>query len=171
MPIEVVLGDITELKVDAIVNAANSALLGGGGVDGAIHDAAGPELLAACKQLRAGDYPDGLPTGEAVVTPGFRLPAQWVVHTVGPIYASDSAPAAQLAAAYRSSCEAALAVGAKSIAFPAISAGIFGYPKREAAEIAIATCREYEAKFERIVLCQFSQDAFNLYEGLLGHSS
>lgn len=159
MAIELLQADITTLQVDAIVNAANSSLLGGGGVDGAIHRAAGPELLAACRDLRATSLSSGLPTGAAVATPGFELPASWVVHTVGPIYASDPRPAQSLAAAYRSSFRVAADIGARTIALPAVSAGVYGYPLNQAAEIAVKVAREFEAQFDRIIFALFSTDA------------
>jgi O-acetyl-ADP-ribose deacetylase len=137
----VVTGDITTQDVDAIVNAANSSLLGGGGVDGAIHRAGGPEILAACRRIRAEELPGGLPTGEAVATTGGRLPARHVIHTVGPVYAVDPDPPASLAACHRSSLRVAAALGVRTIAFPAISTGVYGYPLDEAAPIAIAAVR------------------------------
>ncbi len=146
--IEVIQGDITRLAVDAIVNAANSSLLGGGGVDGAIHRAAGPELLEACRPL------GGCPTGEARITPGFRLPAKWVIHTVGPVWQGGrSGEPELLARAYRNSLRLALAQGVRTVAFPAISTGVYGYPKEEAARIAVWVMREFEGRFERIVAC------------------
>ncbi|NMC72485.1 MAG: O-acetyl-ADP-ribose deacetylase, partial [Myxococcales bacterium] len=123
---ELVVGDITKLDVDAIVNAANSSLLGGGGVDGAIHRAAGPELLAECREVRRTRYPDGLPTGQAVLTGGHRLKARHVIHTVGPVYRSVPNPAELLADAYRNSLQLAEEHGLRSIAFPAISTGVYG---------------------------------------------
>lgn len=149
-------GDITTLTVDAIVNAANSSLLGGGGVDGAIHRAAGPELTAWCATL------GGCPTGEARITPGFRLPARHVIHTVGPVWhGGHHGEAEALAACYRNSIRLAEAKGLSSIAFPAISCGVYGYPLAEAARIALATCRaalEDEAGgLEEIVLVAFDQ--------------
>lgn len=131
-------GDITRQAVDVVVNAANEGLLGGGGVDGDIHRAAGPELLAVCRPL------DGCPTGEAKVTPGFRLPARYVIHTVGPVWRGGTHGEARLlASAYRRSLEEAVAVKARVVAFPAISTGVYGYPAREAAHIAVATVLDF----------------------------
>ncbi len=134
MKLRVEKGDITKIAVDAIVNAANSALSGGGGVDGAIHRAAGPELLAACRQLGR------CPTGEARITPGFKLPARFVIHAVGPVWrGGDAGEAEQLASAYRASLELARAHDCKSVAFPAISCGAYGYPIDDACELAVRT--------------------------------
>jgi O-acetyl-ADP-ribose deacetylase (regulator of RNase III) len=139
--IEAVQGDITTQDVDVVVNAANSSLLGGGGVDGAIHAAAGPELLAACRELRRTTYPDGLPPGDAVATPGFRLPARWVVHTVGPnLHAGQDDPTV-LASCFTRSLEIAVEVGARSIAFPAVSAGVYGWDVAEVARIGVGAAR------------------------------
>jgi len=138
------LGDITRADVDAIVNAANESLLGGGGVDGAIHRAAGPKLLDACRSLPEVSRGVRCPTGEARITPGFDLPARWVIHTVGPIYAVHGDPATALRSAHRSSLKLAAEHGCWSVALPAISCGVYGYPLREAAEIAIDACREFE---------------------------
>ncbi|GAA2039656.1 O-acetyl-ADP-ribose deacetylase [Agromyces tropicus] len=141
--IELVTGDLTLERVDAIVNAANSSLLGGGGVDGAIHRAGGPEILAACRRLRETTLPDGLPTGEAVATTAGRLAARWVVHTVGPVWPGAGAEAvrrrALLVGAYRNSLAVAAGLGAASVALPAVSAGIYGWPADDAAEVAIGT--------------------------------
>ena len=156
--IEVLKCDITTLDVDAIVNAANSSLLGGGGVDGAIHRAAGPELKDYCRGL------GGCPTGEARISPGFRLPARWVIHTVGPVWhGGDQGEAALLERCYRNSFELALEHGVKSIAFPAISTGVYGFPKARAAAIAVRVMKEYEPRFERIVACCFSDEDVRLY--------
>jgi O-acetyl-ADP-ribose deacetylase (regulator of RNase III) len=140
--LEAVRGDITRQDVDAIVNAANSSLLGGGGVDGAIHRAAGPELLAACRRIRAERLPDGLPAGDAVATPGFRLAARHVIHTVGPVWSASDDRTPVLASAYRRSVEEAAALGIRSVAFPAISAGVYGWPVDDAARVAVASVRE-----------------------------
>ena len=141
MRIEAVVGDITTEKVDAIVNAANSTLLGGGGVDGAIHRAAGPRLLDACQKVRDTELPDGLPVGCAVATPGFDLPAAWVIHTVGPnLHAGEDDPAL-LHACFDSSLELAIQLGCAGIALPAVSAGVYGWPIAQVAEIAVAAAR------------------------------
>jgi len=160
--IEVIQQDITRLEVDAIVNAANVSLLGGGGVDGAIHRAAGPELLAYCRGL------GGCPTGQARITPGFALPANWVIHTVGPVWQGGGLGEAKLLeSCYRNSFTLALEQGARSIAFPAISTGVYGYPKDQAAEIGISLMREFDACFDRIIACCFSAEDVDLYRSVL----
>ncbi|HWE42428.1 MAG TPA: O-acetyl-ADP-ribose deacetylase [Gemmatimonadaceae bacterium] len=161
--IEVVRADITTLEVDAIVNAANSALAGGGGVDGAIHLAAGPGLLAATRVFGR------CATGEAVITPGFRLRARYVIHAVGPVWHGGKEQEDELLAqAYESSFERAQAAGdIASIAFPAISTGVYGFPKGRAARIAVAAMREWEPAFERIVACLFDDEAVALYRGAI----
>lgn len=161
--IEIVKGDITTLDVDAIVNAANNTLLGGGGVDGAIHRAAGLQLIEACRPL------NGCETGDAKITPGFNLPANYVIHTVGPIWkGGDEHEARLLASCYRRSFEVALAPGdIKTIAFPGISTGVYGYPKEQAADIAINVMKAFENKFETIIACVFSQDDSKCYRSKL----
>ena len=163
--LEVVLGDITRLNGDAIVNAANSSLAGGGGVDGAIHRAAGPQLVRASRALAP------CPPGEVRVTEGFDLPARWVIHAVGPVWRGGAQGEAEtLASAYRNALRAGARHGARSIAFPAISTGIYGYPLREAAEIAVATVREETPQLsviERVVFCVFSAEAEDAYRTLL----
>jgi len=165
--LHIIQGDITRAEVDAIVNAANSSLLGGGGVDGAIHRAAGPGLLDACKKIKA--TADGIrcPVGEARITPGFNLPAKYVIHTVGPRYGIDKAPEKLLRSAYRNSLELALANNCKSIAFPAISCGAYGYPMKEAAEIAISTCMDPKYEGLQIYFYLFTKDAFDLWMDVL----
>lgn len=140
--IEIVRGDITTQQVGAIVNAANSSLLGGGGVDGAIHRAGGPDILAACTELRAGRLAGGLPTGDAVATTAGRLAAEYVIHTVGPVYSTTADRSSLLESAYRSSLAVAAALGVTTVAFPAISAGVYGWPMSDAARIAVRTVRQ-----------------------------
>ncbi len=157
--IRVVQADISQLAVDAVVNAANSSLLGGGGVDGAIHRAAGPELLEACREL------GGCPTGDAKATPGFRLPARWVIHAVGPRYRDGNhGEAERLASCYRRALEVADELGVASIAFPAISTGIYGYPREEAAAIAVSTLRSAPTQVELAKLVAFDDATLALYE-------
>ena len=166
MRLSVVVADITTLEVDAIVNAANESLLGGGGVDGAIHRAAGPELLAECRTL------GGCPTGEARITKGYRLPARQVIHTVGPVWrGGEQGEDELLASAYRSSLELAVKAGAKTLAFPAISTGVYGFPPDRAAEIAVGTViafgRKHPDAVEQIVFCCFSEPSAALHRAAL----
>jgi O-acetyl-ADP-ribose deacetylase (regulator of RNase III) len=142
MQITLVRGDITEQQVDAIVNAANSSLMGGGGVDGAIHRRGGPEILAACRELRATTHERGLPTGQAVATTAGRLPARWVIHTVGPVYSKTEDRSELLASCYKESLRVAAELGARTVAFPAVSAGIYGWPAADAARIAVGTVHQ-----------------------------
>jgi len=144
MLIEAVLGDITTQDVDVVVNAANSSLLGGGGVDGAIHAAAGPELLAACGEVRRTALPDGLPVGDAVATPGFRLPARWVIHTVGPNMHRGQSDPVLLSSCFSRPLELAVGLGATSVAFPAVSAGVYGWAVEDVARIAVGTVRAWQ---------------------------
>ena len=162
MLLTAIRADITTLEVDAIVNAANSSLLGGGGVDGAIHQAAGPELLAACRLL------GGCPTGEAKTTPGFALPAQWVIHTVGPVWRGGKHGEADLlASCYRCCLREADHVDARVVAFPAISTGVYGYPKAAAAAIAVETLRSTPSAVETAILVAFDTENEALYTSLL----
>ncbi len=165
--IEISQGDITRLEVDAIVNAANRSLLGGGGVDGAIHRAAGPRLLAECRTL------GGCPTGEARITAGYRLPAKHVIHTVGPVYSGRPQDARLLTACYRNSLQLAADRKLRTIAFPAISCGVYGYPIKEAGRIAIDTCAEFLKTHdtpERVIFILFSSADRLVYEEILGQS-
>ena len=161
--IEIIHADITTLDVDAIVNAANSALAGGGGVDGAIHRAAGPQLLEATRKFGR------CPTGQAVITPGFRLRARYVIHTVGPVWHGGKQREDELlASAYASSFDRAREAGdVRSIAFPAISTGVYGFPKPRAARIAADAMRAHEGEFERIVACLFDAESVALYRAAL----
>ena len=163
MRIEAVTGDITTVAVDAMVNAANESLLGGGGVDGAIHRAAGSELLAACIPL------GGCETGDAKATPGFDLPARWVIHTVGPVWhGGEEGEPGLLRSCYRRCLEVADELGAGSVAFPAISTGVYGYPKRAAAEIAVTVLSSTPSGVEIATLVAFDRETAVLYEELLG---
>jgi O-acetyl-ADP-ribose deacetylase (regulator of RNase III) len=166
---EIVLleGDLTTQAVDAIVNAANSTLLGGGGVDGAIHRAGGPSILAECKEIRRTTFPEGLPTGRAVATGGGDLPAQWVIHTVGPVYSASAHPVGELASCHTKSLRVADELGARTVAFPAISTGVFGYPIREAADVAVAAVRGAETLVEEVRFVLFGREAFEAFERAL----
>jgi len=163
--IDIVRGDIAKLDVDAIVNAANTTLLGGGGVDGAIHRAAGPELLAECRTL------GGCRLGEAKITRGYRLPARFVIHTVGPIWRGGKhGESEKLANCYRNSLQLAVENGIKTIAFPAISCGAYGYPIQEAAQIALGTTREFlatEERIEKVIFVLWGEEIYEIYRELL----
>ena len=165
-PVEmtVVRGDITTQDVDAVVNAANGSLLGGGGVDGAIHRAGGPAVLDECRALRAGRLRDGLPTGDAVATTAGRLPARWVIHTVGPVWSPDEDRAGLLASCHRRSLEVATELGARSVAFPAISCGVYGYPVEQAAPIAVRAVREAGTGVDQVRFVLFGDDTFAAFE-------
>jgi O-acetyl-ADP-ribose deacetylase len=166
--IVLVEGDLTEQEVDAIVNAANSSLMGGGGVDGAIHRTGGPTILAECKQLRATDWPDGLPAGKAAATTGGRLSARWVIHTVGPIYAKSEDRSGLLASCHTEALRAADELGARTVAFPAISTGVYGYPLDEAAPVAIGAVRDADTDVEEVRFVLFGRDAYEAFERALG---
>jgi len=161
-------GDITKARVDAIVNAANERMLGGGGVDGAIHRAAGPELLEACRKVPEVRPGVRCPTGEARITPGFRLPARHVIHTVGPVYGGRPRDAELLASAYRSSLRLAVENGLETIAFPAISCGVYAYPLDEAAAIAAGVAREKDWTLDGILFVLFSDDVLEAWRKALG---
>jgi O-acetyl-ADP-ribose deacetylase (regulator of RNase III) len=161
-------GDITRVAVDAIVNAANSSLLGGGGVDGAIHRAGGPRILEECRALRASQYGRGLPTGQAVATTAGDLPARWVIHTVGPVHSTTEDRSDLLAACHRNVLRIADELGAQTVAFPAISTGIYGWPLADAARIAIGTIRETDSSVVRDVrFVLFGEAAFNHFKSRL----
>ncbi|MGW6726599.1 O-acetyl-ADP-ribose deacetylase [Nocardia sp. NPDC055029] len=165
--IEAVRGDITEQQVDAVVNAANSSLLGGGGVDGAIHRRGGPEILSACRDLRASRYGKGLATGRAVATTAGRLPARWVIHTVGPVWSATEDRSDLLASCYRESLRVADELGARTVAFPAISTGIFGWPMDDGARIAVDTVRSAETAVEQVRFVLFDDRALTVFRTAL----
>jgi O-acetyl-ADP-ribose deacetylase len=167
MRITLVQGDITREEADAIVNAANSSLLGGGGVDGAIHRRGGPDILAECRELRASRFPDGLPTGQAVATTAGRLPARWVIHTVGPVYAKSEDRSGLLASCYRESLAVADELGAATVAFPAVSAGIYGWPLADAARIAVGTVRATPSSVEEARFVLFTDDVYAAFQQAL----
>lgn len=164
MEIQLVPGDITEQQVGAVVNAANSSLMGGGGVDGAIHRRGGPAILAECKQVRADRYPDGLPTGHAIATTAGDLPARWVIHTVGPVYAKSEDRSALLASCYQESLRVADELGARAVAFPAVSAGVYGWPFDDAARIAVATVRAAATELSEARFVLFDETAYAAFE-------
>ncbi len=160
----VIQGDITRVEADAIVNAANSSLMGGGGVDGAIHRAGGPEILEACREIRRTIWPEGLPTGQAVATTAGRLSARYVIHTVGPIWRGGTKGEDELlVSAYRESLKLAYELGCKSIAFPAISTGVYGFPFDRSVPLVCEVVREWASRFEKIVLVFFSQGDYERF--------
>jgi O-acetyl-ADP-ribose deacetylase (regulator of RNase III) len=165
--LQLTVGDITDVEADAIVNAANSSLLGGGGVDGAIHRRGGPKILEECKKIRATLWPDGLPTGHAVITSGGNLKTKHVIHTVGPVwFGGFHVEAELLKQAYRNALKLAVASGLKTIAFPSISTGAYGYPTEEASRVAVKTIKSFlenEDKRDKVVMVLFSEMDFNIY--------
>ena len=163
MKITFVRGDITEQDVDAIVNAANHSLLGGGGVDGAIHRRGGPEILADCQKLRQEKYADGLPTGQAVATTAGRLKAHWVIHTVGPTYAESKDKSPLLADCFRNSLAVADDLGARTVAFPAISTGVYRWPVDDAARIALEAVRASDTQVAEVRFVLFDQRAYDAF--------
>jgi O-acetyl-ADP-ribose deacetylase (regulator of RNase III) len=168
MRLALVHGDITEQQVDAIVNAANSSLLGGGGVDGAIHRKGGPEILAECRALRASEHRDGLPTGQAVATTAGRLPARWVIHTVGPVYSRTEDRSPLLRACYANALRVADELGATSVAFPLISSGIYGWPVEDAVRQALAVLRGTETGVATARLVLFTRAMLDTAETVAG---
>jgi O-acetyl-ADP-ribose deacetylase (regulator of RNase III) len=167
MKIELVRGNITEQVVDAIVNAANSSLMGGGGVDGAIHRRGGPEILEECRRIRAERFPDGLPTGQAVATTGGRLPARWVIHTVGPVFSTSEDRSHLLASCHTESLRVAEELGARTVAFPAISTGVYGYPVELAAPVAIRAVREAGSTLEEVRFVLFDDGTYRAFDDAL----
>lgn len=165
--ITLVRGDITRQSVDAVVNAANSSLLGGGGVDGAIHRRGGPAILAECRKLRAGHLGKGLPTGQAVATTAGELDARWVIHTVGPVHATTEDRSALLASCYRESLRRADELGARTVAFPAISTGVYGWPMDDGARIAVTTVRETDTAVEEVRFVLFDERAYDAFAAQL----
>lgn len=167
MDIRLIQGDITEQDTDAIVNAANSSLLGGGGVDGAIHRRGGKRILAECKELRRTRYPDGLPTGQAVATTAGELPARWVIHTVGPVWAKKTDRSDLLRACYTNSLVVADEIGARSVAFPAISTGVYGWPIDDGARQAIDAVRTAGTAVSEVRFVLFSRPAYDAFSAVL----
>ncbi len=165
--IELLRGDITAQQVDAVVNAANSTLMGGGGVDGAIHRAGGKAILEQCRGIRRERYPEGLPTGQAVATTGGDLPARWVIHTVGPVYSRTEDRSALLAACHANSLAVADELGASSVAFPAISTGVYGYPLHLAAPVAVEAVRRSGARASVVRFVLFDEAAYRAFDDAL----
>src|SRR5262245_15628008 len=161
--IRLLVGDITQQDADAIVNAANSSLLGGGGVDGAIHRRGGPGILEDCRHIRATTWPDGLPAGRAVATTGGRLRARWVIHTVGPVYSHAEDRSSLLASCHVESLRVADEIGARVVAFPAISTGVYGYPLDQAAPVALRAARDAETRVEEGRFVLFDQGAYDAF--------
>ena len=168
MRITLKTGDITNEHSDAIVNAANSTLLGGGGVDGAIHRRGGPAILAQCRALRASVYPDGLPAGQAAVTGAGELPARWVIHTVGPVYSAREDRSATLASCYSAALAAADEIGARTVAFPAVSAGVYGWPAHDAARIALSTVSQARTGVQEARFVLFTDDMHRIFQEVHG---
>lgn len=168
MRITLKTGDITDEHADAIVNAANSSLLGGGGVDGAIHRRGGPAILAECRALRASAYPDGLPAGQAAVTSAGELAARWVIHTVGPVYSAREDRSATLASCYTSALAVADEIGAETVAFPAISAGIYGWPAHDAARIALSTVSQARTQVRQATFVLFTAEMYDIFREVHG---
>jgi O-acetyl-ADP-ribose deacetylase len=166
--ITLVQGDITEQDVDAVVNAANSSLLGGGGVDGAIHRRGGPAILQECRELRASRYGKGLPTGQAVATTAGRLPARWVIHTVGPVWSAAEDRSELLVSCYRESLRVARELGARTVAFPAVSTGVYRWPLDDGARLAVATVRDEAEGFHEVRFVLFSTEAYEAFARHLG---
>lgn len=166
--VRIIQGDITEQETDAIVNAANSSLMGGGGVDGAIHRKGGPKILEECKRIRETEWPDGLPTGKAVITTGGNLKAKYVIHTVGPVWRGGGRGEPELLAeAYRNSLKLAASKGLRTVAFPAISTGAYGYPKDKAAEVALRTVRDFleeEGGLDEVIFVLFTEPTLRIFE-------
>ncbi|MCC5579659.1 O-acetyl-ADP-ribose deacetylase [Microtetraspora sp. AC03309] len=167
MKLTLVQGDITEQRVDAIVNAANSSLLGGGGVDGAIHRKGGPEILEECRALRASRYGGGLPAGQAVSTTAGRLPARWVIHTVGPVYSRSEDRSHLLASCYRESLKVADALGAATVAFPAVSTGVYRWPMDDAARISVTTVLRSGSTIDEARFVLFDFAAYEIFDRVL----
>ena len=168
MLLRIVMGDITEIEVDAIVNAANSSLVLGAGVAGAIRAKGGPSIQQEADAVRRERYPNGVPVGGAVATTGGDLPARWVIHAVGPVYASEGDPAGKLADCYRNSLAVADEIGARSVAFPAISTGVFGYPLEEAAPIAVRAVQEARTQVSTVVFVLFDELAYSTFRRAAG---
>jgi len=165
--IVLVQGDITEQRVDAVVNAANSSLMGGGGVDGAIHRKGGPAILEDCKEIRRTVYPEGLPTGRAVATTAGNLAARWVIHAVGPIYSGSPSDPDLLASCHTEALRVADELGARTVAFPAISTGVYGYPLEEAAPVAIEAVESTETRVEETRFVLFDRNVYEAFERVL----